>query len=304
MVPESVHHLRCRCRYGGRDFAAHPGRGDDTLMVSWIDDELDEDGVEPWALGDDDAEPLAVWDDTDGGDTADAWLDKQLGRLHPGAGPAETDRDAPPPVGDTEPAPFEHDGVVLRHPGPARPPRRRRADPAVAADIPVVDVPGYVRDRRGTWRYAATGQSIPGARDLTLRSLYRFPIHRGHVLVPLALARTERELGWCLAWRHTLRTRLAGRRLTTVLRIPVGEWERRADVPFGLWAPELTASRLLSIADVARLAGVTPATITAYLSRRQMPPPVARLGHTPVWSRPVIAEWLATRPGQGARRRP
>jgi predicted DNA-binding transcriptional regulator AlpA len=277
------------------------------LMVSWIDDELEDDGAEPWALGDGDAEPLAVWDDAGGGDAADGWLDEQLGRLHPGAGPAEADLDGPASavavVEDRgEPDPFGLDGVVLRRPAPGRPPRRRRADPAVATDIPVVDVPGYVRDRRGTWRYAATGQAVPGARDLTLRSLYRFPIHRGQVLVPVALARTEAELGWCLAWTHTLTTRLAGRRLTTVLRIPVGEWERRADLPFGLWAPELTASRVLCIADVARLAGVSPATITAYLSRRQMPPPVARLGHTPVWSRPVIAEWLATRPGQGARR--
>jgi hypothetical protein len=86
-----------------------------------------------------------------------------------------------------------------------------------------------------------------------------------------------------------------------VLRVPVGEWERRADVPFGLWAPELTAGRLLAIGDVARLATVTPATITAYLSRGRMPAAVTRLGGTPLWSRPIIRQWLAGRPGQGRR---
>jgi predicted DNA-binding transcriptional regulator AlpA len=162
-------------------------------------------------------------------------------------------------------------------------------------------VPGYVRDRRGTWRYAATGEVVPGARDLTLRALHRFTARGGHVLVPADLVRTETELGWCMAWKHTVTTRVSGVRSMTVLRIPVGEWERRADVPFGLWAPELTASRLLDITEVARLAGVSPATITAYLSRRRMPEPVMRLGRVPVWSRPIIRQWLAARPGQGRR---
>ena len=143
---------------------------------------------------------------------------------------------------------------------------------------------------------------MPGARDLTLRSLYRLPTAGGHVLVPVDLVRSEAELAWCLAWKHTLTTRLSDGRVATVLRVPVGEWERRADVPFGLWAPELTAGRLLDIGDVAHLAGVTPATITAYLSRRRMPPPIMRIGSSPVWSKPIISQWLAGRPGQGRRR--
>jgi predicted DNA-binding transcriptional regulator AlpA len=88
-----------------------------------------------------------------------------------------------------------------------------------------------------------------------------------------------------------------------VVRVPVGEWERRADVPFGLWAPELAPTRLLAVADVARLVGVSAATITAYLCRGHMPAPVTRLGTSPVWSRRVITQWLAGRPGQGARPR-
>jgi len=56
-----------------------------------------------------------------------------------------------------------------------------------------------------------------------------------------------------------------------VVRARAGEWERRADVPFGPWAPELTLTRLLTGGDVARLVGVSTATITAYLSRGRMP---------------------------------
>ena len=175
------------------------------------------------------------------------------------------------------------------------------ADLSVVDDLPDLSVPGYVRDRRGTWRYAATGQAVPGARDLTLRSLHRFISRGGHVLVPVELVRTETELAWCMAWKHTVTTRMSGRRSMAVVRIPVGEWERRADVPFGMWAPELTASRLLDITEVARLVGVSPATITAYLSRRRMPEPVMRLGRIPVWSRPIIRQWLTARPGQGRR---
>ena len=126
-------------------------------------------------------------------------------------------------------------------------------------------MPGYVRDRRGTWRYAATGRAVPGARDLTLWALHRFPIHRGQVLVPVDLVRTEAELAWCMVWKHTLTTSLQARHLQSVVRVPVGEWERRADVPFGLWAPELAPTRLLAVGDVARLVGVSAATITAYL---------------------------------------
>jgi predicted DNA-binding transcriptional regulator AlpA len=193
--------------------------------------------------------------------------------------------------------------VVLRRSAPTRPPRRRLADPDAATDLPAPDLAGYVRDRRGTWRYTATGQAVPGGRDLTLRSLYRFSTPRDVVQVPADLARTEPALAWTLAWKHTLTVVLREGRLTSVLRVPVGEWERRADIPIGLWAPELTATRLLDIGDVARLAGVTPATITAYLARGRMPAPVTRIGNSPVWSRPVIQQWLTSRPGQGVRRR-
>ena len=83
-------------------------------------------------------------------------------------------------------------------------------------------MPGYVRDRRGTWRYAATGCAVPGARDLTLRALHRFPVNRGQVLVPVDLIRTEAELAWCMAWKHTLTTSLQDGHLRSVVRVPAG----------------------------------------------------------------------------------
>ncbi|HZQ77549.1 MAG TPA: hypothetical protein VFE55_09480 [Acidimicrobiia bacterium] len=269
-------------------------------MRPWLNDDVDTD-AEPWALGDGEPEPLARWDDDDlgDGDVDDGWLDGALGdaRLEPRRS------EEPPPPADTSPTSVTTAGdLALRRPAPQRVSRRRRADPDAVADLPAAVVPGYVRDRRGTWRYAATGRVVPGARDLTLRSLYRFPVDHDRVSVPVDLVRTEPELAWCLAWRHNLTTRLAAGRSITVLHVPVGEWERRCDVPFGLWAPELAATRLLGIGDVARLARVTPATITAYLSRGRMPPPVIRLAGTPLWSGPVVRQWLADRPGQGRRR--
>jgi hypothetical protein len=275
-----------------------------------LDYDLDEDddtGFEPWALGDQDPEPLENADVVD--DTfsdADSWLDEQLGQLRPDGSQSDGRCD---PVGTsdskaTSTVVAEGGGgeVVLRRRAPARS-RRRRADLDAASDLPPVVVAGYVRDRRGTWRYAATGQAVPGARDLTLRSLYRFPVSRCSVLVPVHHVRTEAELGWCMAWIQTMTTALHNGRIETVFRIPVGEWERRADIPLGLWAPELAATRLVGVADVARLVGVTPATITAYLARRRMPAPVVRIGNSPMWSRPVIHHWLGGRPGQGVRPR-
>lgn len=260
--------------------------------VEPFDDELD-DGMSPWALGDDeeDGDLFETWESDD--ELTDGWLDAQLARI------SNADSATPREAGDDD-AEAKGDGVVLRRAAPVRH-RRRRADRDAAAELPALSVPGYVRDRRGTWRYSATGGAVPGARDLTLRSLYRFPVHQRHVQVPVELVRSEAELGWCLGWKHTMTTRLSGGRSITVVRVPVGEWERRADIPIGLWAPELTATRLVGIGDVARLAGVSPATITAYLSRGRMPEPSVRRGNTPLWSRPVIRQWLAARPGQGRR---
>ena len=270
-----------------------------------IDEDDEEAGHEPWALGDLDLKPLDWADDEDGDGEADGWLDEQLGRVS-SEGWCGNGSPAPAEPSDSEAisssvAEGDEGGVVLRRSAASRSPRRRRADPEAVLDLPAAVMPGYVRDRRGTWRYRATGGAVPGARDLTLRWLYRFPVSRSSVLVPVDQARKEEELAWCLSWKQTLTTALLDGRIETVVRVPVGEWERRADIPIGLWAPELTATRLLGIGDVARLAGVSPTTITAYLARGRMPAPVSRIGNSPLWSRPIIQQWLASRPGQGVR---
>ena len=62
---------------------------------------------------------------------------------------------------------------------------------------------------------------------------------------------------------------------------------------------------LLRTADsVAELAGCKVATIDAYLSRGQMPPPLGRVGRTRLWSCTVVDSWLSLRgrdhaPGDG-----
>jgi predicted DNA-binding transcriptional regulator AlpA len=119
------------------------------------------------------------------------------------------------------------------------------------------------------------------------------------VQIPLDRVKADAELAWARAWTGHLTTSVGDGRVEVVVPVPVAEWERRADVPLGLWAPELEPQRLLDVAGVARLLGVAPATVTAYLSRGRMPAPVVRLGSSPVWSRPVIHHWLASRPGQG-----
>jgi predicted DNA-binding transcriptional regulator AlpA len=273
---------------------------------------FDLESDDPYDPSDEDEEPgeLAQWDfdDVDGGEDGDVledWLDRRLAEnrnlLEGDNGPGDRDRDDPD--GDNQ---LPETGPVLRRPAPARVVRRRRADPSASADLPAATVPGYYRDRRGTWRYAITGDAVPGARDLTLRSLYRFPRRTGTVFVPLLAARTEVELGWCLDFASAgLATTRAGpgRGFAVALRVPAGEWDRHADVPFGMCAPELDPRRLLDSDAVAALAGVTRATVAAYLARQLMPPPVSRVGNSPVWTRPVIRAWLATRPGRGGRRR-
>ena len=60
---------------------------------------------------------------------------------------------------------------------------------------------------------------------------------------------------------------------------------------------------LLDRAAVAKLLDVEPATISSYVSRGQMPQPDLRLGSAPVWHRETIEAWLASRPGQGWRKK-
>ena len=115
-------------------------------MAVWMDDDVDDDdGPTPWALGHDDPDPFEF--EGEEHDEADPWLDEQLAELRP----VTSSHTAPDLSADRSP-PGGAGGMVLRRPAPARVSRRRRADLSVVDDLPDLSVPGYVRDRRGTWR--------------------------------------------------------------------------------------------------------------------------------------------------------
>lgn len=177
-------------------------------------------------------------------------------------------------------------------------------------DLPLLrQPPGYYRDHRGRWRYVATGERVPGAADITLARLYGNP-RRGSASmeVPTAVARSEEELLWCLdvgaelgfasVPRATGRRGRRGRTIS-VLLVPRAEWQKRAKEPLGMTAPELAPDRLLDLEAVARATGVERATMRAYLARGQGPEPVAYLGGSPMFTRPVVRHWSEARPGQG-----
>lgn len=172
-------------------------------------------------------------------------------------------------------------------------------------DLPPLRVPeGYRRDRRGRWRYARGGLLVPGARDVTLSSLYGGSPRAGtHKAIPAELVRTAPELAWCIdVGEMEVRVRAVQRKSLKAERlvlVPRPEWERREHVPLGLVAPELMPDRLLDAEAVARLAGVDRRTVAAYRSRGLLPGPIGRVGNSPVWSLPIVLGWLADRPGQG-----
>lgn len=231
-------------------------------------------------------------------DPADLWLDEMLARVRSG-------RSLAPARGCDDPtAPTAEDGRTDEDSQD-----EDSQDDDVARpdhlEASLVCPPGYQRHGRDRWRYEATARLVPGARDVTLASLYDFgrSPDGSSVLVPVLQARTEPELAWVLELdppaKMGFELTTGDGRGRTVLEVPAGEWEGRAGRVIGLVAPELVPHRLLDIEGVARVAGVTPQTVSTYLARGRMPEPVGRLGNSPVWTRPQIQHWLAARPGQG-----
>lgn len=151
----------------------------------------------------------------------------------------------------------------------------------------------YWRDPSGTWRYASDDVAVPGATDLLIRDLFD-PIaieSEGKPLriVPRAWAR--RHPSHPLAWVFE-HAELGGRE---AIAVPAREWSRRENDIAGMAAPELHPLNLVGIDGVAQLLGVTTASVRAYGARNQMPPPMARIGGSPVWSRLLIERWIPTR---------
>ena len=58
---------------------------------------------------------------------------------------------------------------------------------------------------------------------------------------------------------------------------------------------DAAGDRLLTAESVADLAGIKVATLDAYLSRAQMPAPLATVGRTRLWLEPTVKGWVATR---------
>ncbi len=170
------------------------------------------------------------------------------------------------------------------------------AEPVEAAEAvaePIFDGGGtYRRDEAGVWRYTVGGEPVPGARDLRLGELYdpeAHPDDPGLRVVPRHWVglRPGHPLAWAAAYGE-LGTR-------TPFLVPADEWSSHVENVVGMLAPELHPSRLLAIDEVASIAGISEVTVRAYVHRRQMPQPVARVGGSPVWSRPVIEQWLRGR---------
>jgi hypothetical protein len=58
---------------------------------------------------------------------------------------------------------------------------------------------------------------------------------------------------------------------------------------------DAAGDRLLTAESVADLAGIKVVTLDAYVSRGQMPAPLATVGLTRLWLEPTVKRWLATR---------
>ncbi|PSK98223.1 AlpA family transcriptional regulator [Haloactinopolyspora alba] len=155
----------------------------------------------------------------------------------------------------------------------------------------------YVRSA-GSWLYAATGDPVPGAADLTLGQRYAAAPRvqrdeREYVLLDdgwLLGSQARPELGWCLQCM----VRITDAHPSLTAAVPVEELAGRASVVVGLTAPELEAANLLTSSAIAHLLGVTRSTVNAYHSRGQMPPPALTLSRRlPLWPRPIIDHWMA-----------
>ena len=53
--------------------------------------------------------------------------------------------------------------------------------------------------------------------------------------------------------------------------------------------------------EAAAIAGVTANTFSGYVARGQAPAAVRHVGRTPLWDEAKVIEWVANRPGRGAR---
>jgi len=143
----------------------------------------------------------------------------------------------------------------------------------------------YERVGPDEWIYP-WGEIVPGARDLTAADVLR-------VGMPGAAGPGDRESLLQAMMEDPL-----------ACHVDVADGEPEADAHtrvVGMYAPELHACAMLTISDIAELLEVAPDTVAAYRYRGYLPEPQAMIGRTPVWARPIVRQWVGSRPGNGWR---
>jgi predicted DNA-binding transcriptional regulator AlpA len=151
----------------------------------------------------------------------------------------------------------------------------------------------YSRDVNG-WHYP-WGEPVPGASDLILSDMMALDT----TLETADQVRRFRPLN------ADERRWLAGEPTVTdhlwLSPRHNGGGPHVGDLIVGMQAPELHILTMLTVGDIAEVAGVSKATIDSYRYRGVLPKPQATSGRTPLWARPIIRHWLATRSGPGWR---
>ncbi|MTV24530.1 hypothetical protein FTX61_03735 [Nitriliruptoraceae bacterium ZYF776] len=149
----------------------------------------------------------------------------------------------------------------------------------------------YERRDDGAWHYAGSLDAVPGARDLSRTEQLGLPAG-ADVLVPTQAVAADRFL--CDVIVGVLRLPEQHLRAGSGYLVPAAVWTR-LDGPVGMHAPELQVHAMLSLRDVSELTGLTESTLRVYRGRGTMVAPQATIARTPLWSRPVVERWMATR---------
>jgi predicted DNA-binding transcriptional regulator AlpA len=165
----------------------------------------------------------------------------------------------------------------------------------------------YLRDGNGSWRYAASGVPVPGARDLTLADevpALRVPDRSPNptaVWVPRPRALTHPRMKQLLPvvpggyGSFQLPHEVSGLPWGTraVIILPIEFWDEHEHDVVGMAAPELHATSLLTVESAAEATGLTPEGLMEYVRRGTFPQPPLRVGRTPAWPVPIVEHWLA-----------
>lgn len=150
----------------------------------------------------------------------------------------------------------------------------------------------YLRDEQA-WRYP-WGNPVPGARDLTLGDVMTIDGDaEGAAAIELFRPLTAAERRWLEGDASAISQ--------VPLRSRNGHRPHIGDVIIGMHAPELHPMTMMTVGDIAAAAGITKATVDSYRYRGYLPEPQVVRGRTPLWARPIVRYWMATRPGPGAR---